>query len=239
MLIVLGMCCVGLFCCCVLLFNKNRAYRQDLSTRAQTIAIYAEHNRTLIKELNHRVKNTLQLFQSLLNLERRRSNPADSELRLFRAFNARLKTLALISNDLYRDGLPHRVDLVQLLEGIVSSSEINKDNPVIVAGQSAPIDLDTANVLGLIVCEILLILSTHESHESLPRPIRISLNHGEGILVLNIEAQRKIGLTNYQPGSIGKTIVTGLIEQIGAELEVRTSGDGGPTFFQISLSCPD
>ena len=69
---------------------------------------------TLLNEVHHRVRNTLQVMTSFLNLQMSKHAPGSTRDAL-RDAQARIQAMALVHNQLYRESNLDRIDLARLL----------------------------------------------------------------------------------------------------------------------------
>ena len=77
---------------------------------------------TLIGEVHHRVRNNLQVMDSLLNLERRREPDGSADAGLER-LRARIRAMGLVHDQLYRTGDLERIDAAAYVDALVGSLE--------------------------------------------------------------------------------------------------------------------
>lgn len=117
----------------------------DITERKQSEA----HREFLIRELSHRVKNTLATIQSLAG----QTSRASSSWSEFRAsFNDRLKSIAA-SHDLLVKFQHEQIPLRALIEGQVLSYAAGEDRLKLV-GEDVLLPGDSAHFLGLILHEL-------------------------------------------------------------------------------------
>jgi len=163
-----------------------RAYRikkrtsEELARKNAVIDEQLKEKELLLREIHHRVKNNLQTVSSLLSIQGRgiadpTAKQAVNDSRL------RVKSMALIHQDLYRDGDLTGVQMKEYVEKLASSLISSYDRADSVQLQLAiddlSLDVDTAVPLGLILNELI----TNALKYAWP-------DAGEGVLV--------IGMTN-------------------------------------------
>lgn len=198
----------------------------------------------LLKEVHHRVKNNLQIVSSLLHLQLKQvKNPAAIEA--LRDTQGRIRAMALLHETLYREANADRVDCAVYFSHLCA--HITR-----AYGQAAPrinvetmidpveLGIDTAIPCGLIVNELVSNSYKHAFPDERQGKIVVRLHSDPNNHLLLSIADDGIGLPNnlsHQNGStLGMQLVTGLVKQINAEMEVK-SGDG--TEIQISFLHPD
>lgn len=138
----------------------GRVFERDAEGRATAVlGVYIditatkeseEKTRLLLRELNHRVKNTLAMLQSLAGQTLRRSRN-DKEFTI--AFSGRLQALAA-AHTLLSDREWESIDLLTLLKTQVSPYAIDFDEQVSVSCPEMALDPDEALGLGLVLHEL-------------------------------------------------------------------------------------
>jgi len=113
----------------------------------------------LLKEIHHRVKNNLQLVNSLLNIQARRTNFENIDDFLEKG-RARINSMVLIHKSLYEsetfDGLLFQKYIENLVSTIRKSFDINERQVVFkVKAKDIVFDLETSIPLGLIINELI------------------------------------------------------------------------------------
>ena len=117
-----------------------------------------EEKNALLKEVHHRVKNNLQLINSLLSLQAARiADPAVAEL--FAESRNRVRSMALVHENLYRAGnfarIPMRAHIQNLAAHLIrayglQSRHIELSTEI----DDIELDLDRAVSIGLIINEL-------------------------------------------------------------------------------------
>lgn len=115
-----------------------------------------EHQRVLLAELNHRVKNNLQLILSFLQLSKMRASSEESKS-LLQAAVTRVQGVGLVQDELFRSA-SGEVDLADYLSGLAHSIlrlESGDKATLATETQSIRVPRDLASNLGLIVNELI------------------------------------------------------------------------------------
>ncbi len=141
----------------LLLYRSNRAKQKvnhTLAIQKEEIRQREAEKALLLKELNHRVKNNLQMISSLLNLQgsELKGHPAEAAIS---AGKFRVDALALIHQKLYREDLHTTINLKDYVEELVLNLCYSFDDRLKPDLEVTAIDLsiDQAIPLALIVNE--------------------------------------------------------------------------------------
>lgn len=193
-----------------------------------------EQKELLLKEVNHRIQNSLQLVSSFLGLQSR----ALGDPQLHEAFEEarrRLQAVALVHRRLYRADQIEAVDLGRYLEELIA--DMNASMAREWAGQISVdaglvlVPTDRAVTIGLVVTE-LVINANKYAYDGKPGPIDVSLEEHRANLRV-IVADRGKGKHTPREG-FGSRMMTAMVRQLQGEL---TFGDNRPGLRAI-LTCP-
>ncbi|QEI04776.1 AAA family ATPase [Pigmentiphaga aceris] len=204
-----------------------------------------EEKESLLKEVHHRVKNNLQLISSLLSLQASSvADPAVAEL--FAESRNRVRSMALVHENLYRAGNFARVPMLAHLQSLCAQlvrayGMQARSAELIVEGDNVQLDLDRAISCGLITNEL---VSNAMKHAFPPERrsgrvvVAMRLNDG-GRLALSV-ADDGIGLPEHidiaNAPSLGLQLVHDLSMQLDGRLVVRREGG---TSFTITFDLGD
>lgn len=185
---------------------------------------------TLLKEVYHRVKNNLQVVQSLLSMQRRAvpEGPAraaldDSALRV--------RAMAMVHEMLYRAGnlaaVPLRAYTTDLLHQIGLAAGAQRRGIVLEAEViETDTGLDAAVPYGLLLVELVTNSMKHGFADGRSGTVRLRLERDEAGLCLHIADDGRglpEGFTLNQPRSLGLQLAVSLSRQLGGELRVEPS----------------
>lgn len=187
---------------------------------------------TLMKELQHRVKNNLNVVTSLLELEKGNS-PGSKAGRVLSEAIARVRSISAIYERLYLSEDPESVDLALYVQDLAKSlfSTYNLDPARITLGLSADrvlLDTKRSVPLGLILNELLsnaLKYAYDPSGEG--GEVRVELAEKGGRISLRVSddgAGIPDGFLGPDSPSMGITLVRLLAQQLDAELRIENSG---------------
>ncbi len=116
-----------------------------------------EHQRVLLAELNHRVKNNLQLIIAFLQLSKTRAS-GDEAKTLLQGAISRVHGVGVVQNELHRYS-SGTVDLAEYLPNLarnVLSIESGESATLVAESQSVKVPFRVASNLGLIVNELVI-----------------------------------------------------------------------------------
>jgi two-component sensor histidine kinase len=132
------------------LHYRFEEYRQSFQTELLT---FSKSQKTLLKELNHRVKNNLQMIMGLLLMQSNRVKSAQCKKVLSSQVN-RLKTIGLVHEQLSLSSESTTVDIEKYLRSIIKSLQLLTKHKIILnVEKGLKLDTSTATYLGLFINE--------------------------------------------------------------------------------------
>jgi two-component sensor histidine kinase len=177
----------------------------------------------LLREVNHRVGNSLQIIASLLHLQASSSGQDDVKVALTNAMG-RVAAVAQVHRRLYTSQDLKSVLLNQyldaLLEDLRRSAEGNRMSRLTLKAEPIEIDPDRAVAIGIIVNELVM-NAVKYAYPDGAGPIDVELKAEGGDLVLSI-ADAGVGLNvKADPRStgMGQRIVSGMAQKLEASVE--------------------
>jgi PAS domain S-box-containing protein len=190
----------------------------------------------LLSEINHRVKNSLQLVSGLLNLQMA-SIDDNSAKALLKDASDRIAAVARVHYRLYQSDRFSTLDfaafLEELCDDLAEASGISVCNLVLDAG-ALEINIDHAAPLGLIANELITNAIKHRDTD--PAVIRVALETGPDGYALAV-SDRGPGLppdfNAAKSRTLGMRIVTALTRQLGGKLDILPAAKG--TTFRVTV----
>jgi len=207
---------------------KRRDLERELASRV--IENSLGEKEVLLKEVHHRVKNNFQIISSLLSLQTM-SIEDEGVLHLLQESRDRIQSMALIHERLYRSENFSCIDFGEyarsILEQIASSYGPKVgDLAIEIDAGEAPLVLDTAVPLALLLNEVLTNIYKHAFPDQASGKIQIKLHpvgQGEGLLVVQDDG---VGLSsNFESrktGSLGMELIHTLTSQIRGTLLIQS-----------------
>ncbi len=195
--------------------------RRLLEEAEKTAAVHE----TMLRELNHRVKNSLQMIQALIRLQRGKPEGPNLD-----EVAARVQAIAVIHDLLYQTSGTFDVDFGEMLRRIGASDAIAPpEGKLEVVVEAEPIELDVAiaTPLALCVVELLTNASKHAYGAEGGRVTVTLRSRSDGRAVLAV-ADTGRGLPEGEGRRSGLRVVEALVRQVDGELTVNC--DGGARF---------
>ncbi len=201
-----------------------------------------EHQKVLVSEISHRVKNSLQLVASMFTLQAAATNDSTLAQGLRDAIG-RVTAVARVHERLYRTASIGTVDLAAYLgevcydlASITPQSVVRYD-----AEGSIPITTDRGIRVALLATELVTNAARHAYRGNDGGEIRVKLTRSEldpNTVILSVRDEG-VGLPaefDAEKGEgLGMKIVRALVVQTGARLTIRSHEPGSEFIVEISL----
>ncbi|TGN17395.1 PAS domain S-box protein [Leptospira idonii] len=197
----------------------------------------------LLKELQHRVKNSLNVVSSLLSFEFHNLKDEDSK-RIFLNAQSRIHSMSKIYEGLYRSSDIDKLDLHTYIQDLIHSfSEMYVIDPekVLFSVKLDPvkIDLKRALPMGLILNELITNSLKYAYPSGQKGEIRIHLNkiNNHVNLVVSDDGEGLPGMINPKTGNhLGFMLVRNLTEQLeGVISTISQPGEGLTVILSLKL----
>jgi two-component sensor histidine kinase len=216
---------------------RDDAEAEVHASRDRFAALAAERE-VLLREVNHRVGNSLQIIASLLHLQASSSTQDDVKAALTNAMG-RVAAVAQVHRRLYTSHDLKSVLLNQyldaLLEDLRRSAEGNRMSRLTLKAEPVEIDPDSAVAIGIIINELVM-NAVKYAYPDGAGPIHVDLTRQDDEIVLSI-ADDGVGLNaKADPRStgMGQRIVAAMASKLAASVERDPAHPG----TRIVLRCP-
>lgn len=226
----------------VALQQLNQELEARVEQRTQELIASLDDKEVLLKEVHHRVKNNLQMIQSLLNLQAR-SIQDPHTLEVFTESQQRIKAMALVHEKLYQSDSLAQISFAEyvrsLTRDLIQSCMVNSGVQVLIQVDELELAVDAAIPCGLIINELFANAIKYAFPQNRSGTILVQftpdLAHGYRLTV----ADNGVGLPeSVEPQttkSLGLRLVHALTRQLRGTLELdRDSG----TRFTITFARP-
>lgn len=221
-----------------LLFKGNKKIQRandDLSRQKEIISHREQEKALLLKELNHRVKNNLQMIASLLSLQSYQLNGHPAKEAIL-AGKDRVEALALVHRKLYQEGADTRIALKEYVEelvwGLFHGYRVKFEPELII--EHTTTSVDTAIPLALIINELVVNSIKYAFVNTTCPKLTIKIKEIDSILRLEVIDNGKgfsVG-KDTKGNSFGLKLITSLVNQLDGSLKKK---DVKGTYWQIEL----
>ena len=198
-----------------------------------------ERNQLLLKEVNHRVNNSLALVASMLHLK---SATVDDEVKVhLDEASSRITAIARAHQRLYQTEMFEKIDLGPYLEDICQSFSESLPDCLLHVNIKAGIEVppDQAIPVALFVNE-LITNSAKYGHPNRKCEVWIEVVRNDGKILVSVRDEG-IGLPpNFEPSSnkgLGMRLVNAFALQLAGKLEIRRHDPGAE--FLLTFPTPD
>lgn len=215
--------------------NRTRQLNRDLTTSLRENENLIRQKEFLLREVNHRVQNSLTLVASFLRMQGRGA-PDEVREHLEEAQN-RLNAVSLVHRRLYQDESAEIVDLSIYLADLLKDlrSSLDPGWKPLLKSRLAPVQISTdrAVSIGLLVNEIVTNAAKY-AYDGAPGPIMVTLKQQRGNMRLEV-ADCGRGMDGSIKGSgFGRRMIEALVDQLGGEI---TTGNRDPGLV-VTVTAP-
>jgi two-component sensor histidine kinase len=188
----------------------------DVSERKQA----ETQQRVLVRELNHRVKNNMQMLQSLLRMSTRQTRDEGARKVLEDATN-RIAAMAAAQQVLYGASAVNRFSATEFLDAVCQAAQqaFPPNLKIVREVASGDLDNDDAMPLALILNELLTNAAKYGCHGH-GGQIRVGLANGDGFELYVEDDGPGFDLQSVSDRSSGLKLVQLLARQLRGHLEV-------------------
>jgi two-component sensor histidine kinase len=199
-----------------------------------------EQQKVLIKEINHRVKNSLQLVSSMFHLQAQTSTDP-TVIRALQAASGRVTAVARVHERLYRDADIRVVDLSAYLTDVCQDlGELV--SPCVVDFQASGqvrMGTDRAVLVALLVGELITNAAKHGYAGNGGGTITVRLTREDENAALVAVSDEGMGLpSDFDPdtqGGFGMRIVRAFLQPTGAQLAVNRRSPGTEFVMHVPI----
>jgi two-component sensor histidine kinase/PAS domain-containing protein len=215
--------------------TARREAEEKVAQALVELATSVQQKEVLLREVNHRVKNSLAIVSSLLAMQSRRI--ADPEVRRpFIEASERVRTVAAVHERLYRGSDLNRMDAGLFVRDLVNdlrAAGLMVDTAVRLTTETVIIGADQSVVLGLILNELLTNADKYGRPTGRQAEVAVSLRGEAAGYVLTVADNGHgvaAGINPLQADGLGMRLVRALARQLQAELRLSRPERGGLAF---------
>jgi PAS domain S-box-containing protein len=195
--------------------------------------------RLLLNELNHRVKNNMQVLQSLLFTSAKRAR-SDEARRVLDEASKRVSAMAAAQRVLYGTADASRFDAEEFLHAVCQTVQqtLPPDVKIVCEGANGVLSNDIAMPLSLIFNELLTNAVKHGIKDRTKQTVRVGLSEKDGEFELYVEDDGDgFDLHAVRNGSSGLQLVLGLAGQLHGTFQVmRTPSSRASLRFATGIT---
>jgi two-component sensor histidine kinase len=207
----------------------------------QSLKAAIDRQKTLLEEVNHRVKNSLLMVMSLLSLQARAANQPEIRSQLDSA-SKRISAIAQAHRRLYRSGDIETVDLCAYIAGVCHDlSEVAEGCTIGVDGPDhIDISIERAIPIALLVNELVTNATKHAYTDGAARiDVRV---RRDGTKIRLTVRDYGIGMPPdfdlAKAKTLGMRIVSAFVRQLRAEVRFSTAEPGTEVELAIPIKDP-
>jgi|GEM_PF-548880 len=214
----------------------------DITARKQAeeaLRTAVSEKQVMMREIHHRVKNNLQVMSSLISLQA--DTVSDPVVQgHFREMQARVRSMALVHEELYQSQDFSRVNMAEYIEnlctGLMNSYAINPNVSMHVDVAAIFLAVDVAIPCGLIINELVTNAFKHAFPKERAGEVRVLVHElGDGVICIQVRDNgvgMPAGIDIYNTETLGMQLITILTRQLRGNLQVDWAGG---TSFQIEF----
>jgi len=201
----------------------------DLKESNRKLESALSHKTVLVRELHHRVKNNLQVVESLLRLQRRSLPTAESRELIGRAYN-RIRSIGAVHELLYTDVAATDRVLVQEYFGVLIENvqdtygDLAEQITILLDCDAMTLDLDRAILCGLLLNELVTNALTHAFPNHEQGEIRVGFHRRGDVIEVSVRDNGIGRPEDLEPNasvSLGFRLVRAWQKQLRAEMTVE------------------
>jgi two-component sensor histidine kinase/CheY-like chemotaxis protein len=218
---------------------EQKEIREERRRKDSRILASLREKEVLLKEIQHRVKNNLQVVASLLQLQSGQTRDPEAR-QMLKEGQSRIRAMALVHQKLYQSPNLAKIKFAQYVEELTNSllQSFGIGPEVIslkITINEVFLGIDTAIPVALIIHELVSNSLRHAFPDGRRGRIEIDLHHEEGEFSLTV-SDDGIGLPASvrfpETDSLGWQLVSALADQLEARVELRNHHG---TFFQFTF----
>jgi two-component sensor histidine kinase len=211
------------------LFRNKQKFSNQLEDKNKIISVSLKEKEVLLKEIHHRVKNNLQVISSLLSLQSKSISDEKALMALNEGRN-RVKSMALIHQNLYRDDNLMGVDVQEYIEKLIDSlfTSYNIEPHKIILKkdiEALQLDVDTVIPVGLVLNELISNALKYAYQGKENGLLEIALKRQDDYLLLRVKDDGK-GIDNDDMNknsatSMGHKLVQSFLQKLNATMSIE------------------
>lgn len=209
------------------LANRVAIKNAEISVQNEILKQANIQNELLLREIHHRVKNNLQMINSLLSLQARKTTLPEV-VEVMKESRSRLNSIALIHNKLYQQYSLNRLNIHEYIEQLgfhlLSIYNVNNNEvDVCVEAQRVSLDIDTAIPVGLVLTELitnsLKYAFVDKSEGKITIAIEQAQNAGYRMVYADDGKGMPAGKSSMTDDTLGFKLIRSLVDQLSGDID--------------------
>jgi len=211
--------------------------RYRVETKTKDIQLSLKQKEILLKEIHHRVKNSLSIVSGLLEMQSM-STENEETIRILQNSQTRIQSIALIHEKLYKTDSLAEINLDNYLRDLIESihrtfTELNEKVSLTFDMDSVQIDSKRVIYCGLLVNELVVNSYKHAFKDQKKGQLNIVLKKEDNYIILTVSDNGPGLRQEFNPENdtrLGSMLIKTFADNLGAEMNVSTSADAGTSF---------
>jgi len=215
--------------------RKHKIILERQNDELKRTLISKDEKDVLLKEIHHRVKNNLQIINSLIRLQSHYTSAENYQSRIRETEN-RIRSMALVHEKLYKSEDLSKLDakkyIEELTENVLDSFQPTTNIEFIIQIPEIKLSIDTLIPLGLILNEIISNSIKYAFDGAKNGNVTLIIEEKEGIL-LNVSDNgvgANLSYTELSKDSLGMELIESLCDQLSGEFTLNTTNGFCYTF---------
>ena len=212
---------------------------RELEQKNAELHQLASDRELLLREMNHRIKNSLQLVSALIGLQSTAINDSEAKAQLAET-RARVMAVAKVHERLYQSQQLGQVDAGRYLQELCrdlgeSAALKSRGGGIACRAVECPLPPDLVIPLGIITTELATNAVKH-AYRGKAGNVEVELQAANGVCRLSVSDSGDgvpLDFETKQHAGLGMQVVHALVQQLGASLEVKRLEPG--TRFTIDM----
>ena len=211
----------------------------DLGKAERDRSEAVEHAELMMREVHHRIKNSLNLVATLLRTQRKGTDDEELAAALAEAEN-RIYSISAVHDRLARTGDGERIEFREyvsaLIEDLKRSGTIPDEVETSVSGGVAWMDAKLALELGVMVTELIMNSVKHGMSDDRTSAVGVTLEEEDGmrrIIVADGGSGLPSGFDPRGSAGMGMRVVTALAEGLGGRLTTQEQQRGARFLIEV------
>ncbi len=222
--------------------SERDRVQQELRESRDRLEALAARQALLLREVNHRVANSLQLISSLLEMQARRTQSGEAGDVLRRAAE-RVEAVSLVHRRLYTGDDVSHIDMDQYLAGLVeelqrSVGQEDSGCRIQLRADKVRVPTDKAVAIGLVVNELVTNAAKYAYPGQLGGAVRVAFVAEGAEFVLAVEDDG-VGMPPErlapQGSGLGTTIVAAMARTVQGRCETETRAPGTRVVLRVPV----